>query len=444
MYGGTAGSGKTYGLLLDAMRFFNKDNINGVIFRRYYNELTLPGAAWIESQKIYPHLGLRPNLSLLEYRFKSNSHLKFAGLQYDVDVMKWRGAQLDFLGFDEITHFTEYQFWSLIARLRTVKPGINPYCRATCNPDPGWVFDFIKWWLDEKTGYPIRERSNVIRWFFRNNDLTYWFESKDSALRDIKSKGLEGNCFPMSFTFIPATLNDNQILLKNDPNYYARLSQLPENERQQLLEGRWFFKPQGKLFKPDWFGSFVVQPREPDVILITSDTASSTKTANDFTCFHVWVRFEGKVYLLEEIHGQFTAHQQLMLLANLILTHKAKYVSIERASTGFHLIDEIVKKTGVLVIEMTRQKDKYSRGLEVQNYVENGYVYLNPNAPYYSGFIGEVAAFAPENKNRGSIKDDRVDCFIDGVYLLLIKKIGYTVKRQQFNVPQKYVITDSL
>lgn len=421
--GGAAGGGKTYGLLLQPLRFFNEANINAAMFRRKREQLSLPGSLWTESQKLYTALGLRPNLTRLEYRFKSNSYLKFSGLQYDNDVMNWQGPQLDFLGLDELTHFSEYQFWYLIGRLRSVSGRIKPYCRATCNPDPGWVFDLLKWWIDEKTGLPILERSGKLRWLCRINDLHNWFDTEELAMKFIKLSNLEGKILPISITFIPATLNDNQILLKNDPTYYARLAQLPEAERIQLLEGRWFFRPAGNLFKPDWFRLFVVPPADPDVLLITTDTASSTKTANDFTCFQIWIRREWKVYFIEEIWGKFTAQQQLTLLVNVIMKHKAPYVSIERASTGFHLIDEIVKKTGVIVLEMTRSKDKYTRGFEVQKYVENGYVFINPNAPYYTGFISEVAAFSPENKNKSQIKDDRVDCFIDAVYHLLINKI---------------------
>lgn len=442
LYGGSAGGGKSYGLLLDVMRFFNTDNINAVIFRREREQLSKPGSIWMESQKLYGSLGLRPHLTYFHYRFLPNSYLKFSGLQDKID---WQGAQLDFIGFDELTQFTEDQFWYLIARLRSVSGQIKPYCRATCNPDQGWVFDLLRWWIDEKTGYPIAERSGVIRWFFKDShDKLAWYDSEKEAIAGILAHklGKERKC--MSLTFIPATLNDNQILLKNDPNYYARLSQLPETQRIQLLEGRWFFKPIGKLFKPDWFKSFVVTPHEPECILITTDTASSTKTANDFSCFQVWYRWEGKIYLIHEVHGRFTAQQQLNLLANLIISYKATYVSIERASTGFHLIDEIVKKTSVLVIEQTRKTDKYQRGYEVQNYVENGYIFLNVNAPYYSHFISEVAAFAPENKNKAAIHDDRVDPFIDAICLLLLQKIGYTLPEPTYNIKRKSMVTRSL
>jgi len=345
--GGAAGSGKTYALLLEPLRFFHLDYINAAIFRRHREDLTLPGAVWTESQKVYSSLGFTPNLTKLQYQFSKNSYLKFSGLQYESDVLKWQGSQLDFLGIDEVTHLTEFQFWYLVGRLRSVSGQIKPYCRATCNPEKCWVWHLLEWWIDKATGYPIAKRAGKLRWLLRLQDVNYWFNSEKEAFVYIKEKKLSDKIRPLSVTFIPATINDNQILLKNDPSYYAKLSQLSEDEKQKLLYGRWFFAPKGKLFKPDWFQHFVIDPTKIDVVLIVADTASSTKSANDYTVFQVWVRSEGKIYLLKQIRGKFTASQQLILVVNLIIQTKAKYASIEKASTGFHLIEEITKKTGV-------------------------------------------------------------------------------------------------
>ena len=49
--------------------------------------------------------------------------------------------------------------------------GVKPYIRATTNPDTdSWVRQFIAWWIDEDSGYPIPSRSGKIRWFFIQND----------------------------------------------------------------------------------------------------------------------------------------------------------------------------------------------------------------------------------------------------------------------------------
>ena len=324
----------------------------------------------------------------------------------------------------------------MVGRLRNARGTIKPYFRGTCNPDKGWLFRLVEWWIDPKTFYPIPERAGVLRWLVRESDVTYWFDSENQAWSWIKQNEIDERNAPQSFTFIPGTLNDNQILLKNDPSYYRKLASLPEELKQQMLYGRWFFEPKGKLFKPEWFQHFVIEPRKHDVVLITADTASSTKTANDYTVFQVWIRHEGKIYLLRQIRGKFTANEQLSLLTNLIINTQAKYVSIEKASTGFHLIQEIVKETGVLLLEMTRSKDKYNRAYDIQEYIERGYVYVNPTADYYADFISECANFAPENKSKIRIHDDQVDAMVDACYHLLIKKIGYNLN---FKIKPTYI-----
>jgi len=431
IYGGAAGGGKTYALLLEPLRFFHLSNINAAIIRRERAHLMMPGSVWSESQKIYADIGFEPNLTNLEYTFgHGKSKLKFAGVQYENDVNKWQGAQLDFLGFDELTQFTEYQFWYLIGRLRSTSGKIRPYCRATCNPGKGWVFDLIKWWIDDKTLYPISERSGKLRWLIRLNDINHWFNGENDAIIYLRAHKIDDKIKPMSISFIPATLNDNQILIKNDPSYYAKLAQLPEDEREKLLFGRWLFTPKGNLFRTEWFKNFVIEPRDPEVILITTDTASSTKSANDYTVFQTWARKDGVIYLIDQLRGKYTANEQLTLLVNLIINKKARYVSIERASTGFHLINEIVRKTGVILLEMTRNKDKYTRAYEVQEFVERGYVFVNPESSYYSDFVAEHCAFAPENKNKYNFYDDQVDCTIDAIKHLIIDKIGYNTDEQ--------------
>jgi predicted phage terminase large subunit-like protein len=51
------------------------------------------------------------------------------------------------------------------------------------------------------------------------------------------------NSFPKSFTFVPATLEDNVILNENDPDYRANLQALNKVERERLLHGNWKIKP---------------------------------------------------------------------------------------------------------------------------------------------------------------------------------------------------------
>ena len=64
IYGGSAGSGKSFGLLLDAARLVDTPAYNAVIFRREIRMLSQAGGLYAESQKIYPYLHAIPNSTI--------------------------------------------------------------------------------------------------------------------------------------------------------------------------------------------------------------------------------------------------------------------------------------------------------------------------------------------------------------------------------------------
>src|SRR5436189_1986846 len=105
--------------------------------------------------------------------------------------------------------------------------GVPGYIRATCNPDAdSWVRSLIDWWIDPDTGFPIKERSGVLRWFVRDGDSLHWADTRADL---VEMFGPESE--PKSATFIPANVRDNRILLDKDPAYLAYLKALPYVER---------------------------------------------------------------------------------------------------------------------------------------------------------------------------------------------------------------------
>ncbi len=58
---------------------------------------------------------------------------------------------------------------------------------------------------------------------------------------------------PLSYTYIPATVDDNKKLLEFDPSYKDKLDSLPEIKRRQLLEGCWLdISNDGMYFREEW------------------------------------------------------------------------------------------------------------------------------------------------------------------------------------------------
>jgi predicted phage terminase large subunit-like protein len=245
-YGGARGGGKTRWLVHETAKFCENPRYGAVIFRRTYPELKGTGSIWEEAGKIYPLLGAEMTDSALKSVFPSGSTVQFSHLQHDKDASKWQGKSLAAIGFDELTHFTEAQFWFLFSSLRSVS-GVSPRLRATMNPDPdSWVLQFVGWYIDE-AGFAIPERSGVVRWFGRIDGKLRWFASELEA----QIQGVET---PTSFTFIAAKVFDNPALMKADPEYLAKLRALPPVEQARFLGGNWKVRASaGDYFQEAYF-----------------------------------------------------------------------------------------------------------------------------------------------------------------------------------------------
>lgn len=249
IYGGSAGGGKTFALTMEAGRFASVPNYGAVIFRRTSPELVGSGSVWNEARGLYPHIGgIARESPNLDWRFpKTNALIEFRHLQLETSVYAHQSKQYDFIGFDELTHFTEAQFWYLLSRLRSV--GQSPKrMRATCNPDPdSFVRRLIDWYIG-KDGLAIEERSGKIRWFVRLDEQLVWGSSPDEVTAHdparIRKRGTpraleDDRPEPMSFTFVRARASDNRILMRRDPGYIARLNMMIGAQRKRLKDGNW-------------------------------------------------------------------------------------------------------------------------------------------------------------------------------------------------------------
>ena len=269
--GAAAGVGKTFCLLLDPLKHITTvEGFGGVVFRRTTTQVKNEGGLWDTSMNLYSKLPqARPRESSLEWLFELNSKrenkLKFAHLEYEKNKLDWQGSQITFIGFDELTHFSESMFFYLLSRNRSVC-GIKPYVRATCNPDPeSWVYTLIEWWIGDD-GFPIKERDGVVRYFTKSGSNYIWgdsvqevYEKSAFFLDDIlKESGLKKEDFIKSLTFISGSIYENRKLLEVDPSYLGNLLAQDEQTQLQLFKGNWKFVPSDlDIYKyPDFLGVF--------------------------------------------------------------------------------------------------------------------------------------------------------------------------------------------
>lgn len=279
IFGGSAGSGKSWALLLEALRYPPEiPGFDAVLFRRNTTDLRKPGGLWGESAKLYPYADGVPINHVLEWRWPGAGTIKLAHLEYDSTVLDWHGSQVPLLCFDELTTFTRHQFFYMLSRNRSAT-GIRPYVRATCNADAGsWVADLIAWWIDQRTGYPIPERSGVVRYFVRGaEDALVWYDTRAEAVR---ATGMPPEAVK-SLTFVAAKLEDNPALMRADPAYLGNLMMLPGVERERLLNGNWKIRPSaGLYFNRSWVQVVDIAP----VVTATArgwDLAATVETSDN-------------------------------------------------------------------------------------------------------------------------------------------------------------------
>jgi len=203
LYGGAAGGGKSYAMLVDPLRYAHRAVHRALILRRSMPELR---ELIDKSRELYPKAFPGCKFREVEkvWTFPSGCKIEFGFLERDADVYRYQGQAYSWIGFDEITHLnTEFSWNYLSSRLRTTDPDITPYMRCTANP--GGVGAT---WVKKRYVDP--------------NEPNETFTGNDGLTR----------------RFIPARLEDNPYLAK-DGRYEQMLNALPDVQRKQLLEGNW-------------------------------------------------------------------------------------------------------------------------------------------------------------------------------------------------------------
>jgi predicted phage terminase large subunit-like protein len=258
IYGGQAGGGKTFALLIEPMRHIQTvQDFGAVIFRRTSPQITREGGLWDESVKLYLAQQATPRAGYHDWTFPPfGNKVTFSAMEHEADRYDWDGAQIPLIGFDQLEHFTEMQFFYMLSRNRSTC-GVRPYIRATANPNPdSWLKNFILWWLDERGEYPDESKSGVLRYFIRVGEEIHWSDDPSQLINEF-AEVFGGRQFvpePMSVTFIPASLADNPTLVELDPGYINKLRSLPRVERERLEKGNWLVKPAaGYYFQRDYF-----------------------------------------------------------------------------------------------------------------------------------------------------------------------------------------------
>ncbi|MEO2006929.1 MAG: phage terminase large subunit, partial [Candidatus Poribacteria bacterium] len=157
LYGGAAGGGKSFALLLEGLRGVENPGYRGLLLRRTFPELRK--SLMDQAQKILTGLATY-NVESRTWTFPSGGQLMFGSLRNDREVHRYQSAEFAYIGFDELTSFSQYQYEYMLSRNRNVV-GLRNRIRAATNPG-GVGHNWVKARFVDKC--PPYEK----RWFARD------------------------------------------------------------------------------------------------------------------------------------------------------------------------------------------------------------------------------------------------------------------------------------
>lgn len=427
IYGGAAGGGKTYALLMEGLRHKDIAGFSGVIFRKNYTQITSSGGLWDASHKVYGLVqgaSAKKTPKLHWYFSPSGARIHFAHLEREEDLNGWQGSEICYLAFDELTHFSRHQFLYMLSRNRSTC-GIRPYVRATCNPDSdSWVADFISWWIDQDSGYPIYERSGVVRYMCVLNDTIYW-GSNPHELSQAHGVNVE-EC--KSVTFIASKLTDNKVLMAKDPSYMANLKALAQIDKERLLHGNWKIRPAaGMYFKMEQFTIVDVVPANIIAYARAWDLAATEPTPlnNDPDATAgvlMGLLDDGRIIVLDVKRKQIKANDVRNLLKNVAAIDQSKYKFVQitipqdPGQAGKAQAQSLVSMlSGYSVEVVSPTGSKEVRATPFASQVQAGNVMVL-KAEWNDMYFAELESF-PE-----SLHDDMVDASSDAFNKLMRAK----------------------
>ncbi len=235
LYGGSAGGGKSIALLMAALQYVSQPHYSALLLRRTYADLSLPGALMDVAKQWLTRTADKWNDTEKTWIFPSGASLTFGYLGDTSDKYRYQSTQFQFIGFDELTQFQEQDYRYLFSRLRRLEgSGIPIRMRAASNPGNSgheWV----------KQRFMVEPNPERV--------------------------------------FLPARLDDNPHIDRQE--YVQSLAELDPVTREQLLHGDWSARPDGGLFKRDWFPIVDAAPPDCERVRYWDLAATAPKPGRD-------------------------------------------------------------------------------------------------------------------------------------------------------------------
>ncbi len=368
LFGGAAGGAKSSGLLMAGLQYVDVKGYAGIIFRRTYADLAKPGALMDRAFQWLGPTDAKWKHETHTWHFPSGATLSFGHLETEKAKYDHQGAEYQFIGFDELTQFTETMFRYLFSRLRRLKDSAVPLrMRGASNPGG----DGHEW---------------VHRRYFGDR---------------VKGR-----------VFIPSKLEDNPHL--DRVAYEESLNELDPVTRRQLRHGDWNVREPGEYFKREWFKDRIVDRRPKARRWVRfwdfAATEVTAKAKNPDWCVGTLMgELDGGEYCIADV-ARFrkppaATDAEVVRIALLDGVGVEQHFEQEPGASSkillAHYQREVLK--GLAVYGHTSSKHKVTRAKPFSAACEQRRVQL-VRAEWNSGWFDRMEAFPTEG-----VKDDEVD-----------------------------------
>lgn len=376
LYGGAAGGGKSDAALMAALMYVDDPGYAALILRRTYPQLVQSGGLIPRSHEWLQGTPAKWNEQKKLWTFPSGATLAFGSMQYENDKYDYQSGEYQFIGFEELTQFTETQYLYLHSRTRRLESSSIPIrVHATANPG-GIGHEWVRARFVDNTE-PGRK-------------------------------------------FIAARLADNPHL--DQAEYERSLANLDPITRRQLLNGDWQVRQEGALFRREWFEIVDEAPANAKRIRYWDEaaTAAAAGKDSDWTCGARLAWADGVLYIEDMQRARVSPAK-----ADALIKQTAELDGIrvpirseeEGGASGKHRTDHLMRLVlpGYDYRGVRKTGDKVTMAGPVASQAEAGNVKL-VRGPWNAALLDEFDTFPLPGYH-----DDQIDA-ISGGYSELVHK----------------------
>lgn len=446
LYGGAAGSGKSYTGLLRFLLYVEDPDFVGYVFRKNTTDMKGGGKIFDLACKMFQEYDSRVTYTQvpMEITFPSGATITFQGLDGKEGMAKIQGSQISAVMIDEATHFSFEMVDWILTRMRKATKSCVPNMWLTCNPDPDsflcdWIKDFylhpLGTYEDDVCieGRPNRDLDGVVRYYLRFGDDFVWGDTKEELIEQNKhlaNKDQDGNILlnPLTFCFISGTIHDNPPLMKADPQYLNTLINSSRINRERLYYGNWFARPESQgMFSRDWCEIVPCVPsgvKRRKVVRhydLAGTLPSETDPDPDWTASVVISNCDDGYYYVEDARRMRDLHLRVMDEIEAVAKEDQKfyhnihtYIPQDPNSSAKYATQQTIlnlSRRGVgLKKTVNNKKNKGQRFEPFCAVAQEGLVKV-VQGDWNNDYFKELEAFLPVRNFKG--KDDQVDATSD-------------------------------